>query len=102
LHVCVDDKHYIHGSELTDRFASDAGTVDDLIKQVTVDADHISLDGAYDNKDVYASLKHKFLNAKIVIPPDKNAVIDDKNHDIRNQNLKEIQKHRSMNWQKDN
>ena len=64
--VCVDDKHYIHGSELTDRFASDAGTVDDLIKQVTVDADHISLDGAYDSKDVYDSLTNKFPTAEIV------------------------------------
>ena len=23
LHICVDDKHYIHGSVLTDRFASE-------------------------------------------------------------------------------
>ena len=60
---------------LTDRFASDEGTVDDLIAQMTVDADHISLDGAYDSKNVYVSLKNKFPNAKIVIPPDKNSVI---------------------------
>ena len=76
LHVCVDDEHYIHehyihGSVLTDRFASDEGTIDDLIEQVTVDADHVSLDGAYDSKDVYISLKNKFPNAKIVIPPIK-------------------------------
>ena len=102
LHVCVDDKHYIRGSVLTDRFASDEGTVDDLIEQVTVSADHISLDGAYDSMDVYVSLQNKFPNAKIVIPPDKNAIIDDKNHDIRNQHLQEIQKHGRMNWQKEN
>lgn len=102
LHVCVDDEHYIHGSVLTDRFASDEGTVDDLIEQVTVDADHVSLDGAYDSKDVYVSLKNKFPNARIVIPPDKNAVIDDKNHHIRNQHLKEIEEHGRMNWQKEN
>jgi hypothetical protein len=102
LHVCVDDEHYIHGSVLTDRFTSDEGTVDDLIEQVTVDADHVSLDGAYDSKDVYVSLKNKFPNARIVIPPDKNAVIDDKNHHIRNQHLKEIEEHGRMNWQKEN
>jgi len=73
-----------------------------LIEQVTVSADHISLDGAYDNKDVYVSLQNKFPNAKIVIPPDKNAIIDDKNHDIRNQHLREIQEHGRMNWQKEN
>jgi hypothetical protein len=102
LHVCVDEEHYIHGSVLTDRFASDEGTVDDLIEQVTRDADHVFLDGAYDSKDVYISLKSKFPKAKIVIPPDKNAVIDDKNHDIRNQHLKEIQEHGRIHWQKEN
>jgi hypothetical protein len=102
LHVCVDDEHYIHSSMLTDRFASDAGTVDDLIEQVDVDADHISLDGAYDSNDVYVSLKSKFPNARIVIPPAKNAVINDKNHAIRNQHLKEIEEHGRTNWQKEN
>lgn len=102
LHVCVDDEHYIHGTVLTDRFASDEGTVDDLIEQVTADADHVSLDGAYDSKDVYVSLKSKFPNGNIVIPPDKNAVINDKNHDIRNHHLKEIKEHGRMNWQKEN
>jgi hypothetical protein len=102
LHVCVDDQHYIHGSVLTNRFASDEGTVDDLIEQVTVSTNHISLDGAYDSKDVYISLHNKFPKAKIVIPPDKNAIIDNKNHDIRNQHLKEIQEHGRMNWQKEN
>lgn len=102
LHVCVDDKHYIHGSVLTDRFASDEGTVDDLIEQVTTSANHVSLDGAYDSNDVYILLKNKFPNAQIVIPPDKNAIIHDKNHGIRNQHLREIQAHGRMNWQKEN
>ena len=37
-----------------------------------------------------------------MIPPDKNAIIHDKNHDIRNQHLKEIQEHGRMSWQKEN
>ena len=102
LHVCVDDEHYIHGSVLTDRFASDGGTLDDLIEQVSVDTTHVSLDGAYDSKDVYDSLTNTFPDAKIVIPPDKNAVIGGRNHDIRNQHLKEIEEHGRMNWQKKN
>ena len=67
--MCVDDEHYIHGSVLTDRFASDGGTLDDLIEQVSVDTTHVSLDGAYDSKDVYDSLTNTFPDAKIVIPP---------------------------------
>ena len=54
-----------------------------LIEQVTISAEiYISLDGVYDSKDVDVSLQNKFPNAKIVIPPDKNAIIHDKNHDI--------------------
>lgn len=102
LHVCVDNEHYIHGSVLTDRFTSDEDTVDDLIEQVSANADHVSLDGAYDSKAVYDSLTSKFSTAKIIIPPDKNAVIDDRNHNIRNQHLKEIQEHGRMHWQKEN
>ena len=102
LHVCVDDEHYIHGSVLTDRFASDEGAVDELIEQVNVDASHVSLYGAYDSKHVYTSLQNKFVNAKIVIPPDKDAMIDEKNHSIRNQHLQEIEEHGRMHWQKAN
>ena len=103
LHVCVDDKHYIYGTVLTDRFASDKGTIDDLIEQVaTTSANHVSLDGAYDSNDVYVSLKNKFPNAKVVIPPDKNAIMHDNNHHIRNQHLKEIQEHGRKSWQKEN
>jgi hypothetical protein len=35
-----------------------------------------------------------------VIPPDKNAVINDANHVIRNHNLEQIIEHGRMHWQK--
>ena len=100
LHVAVAQDHYIHGTVLTDRFASDEGTIDELTGQVKVDADHVSLDGAYDSRAVYESLEACFPNAEIVIPPDKNAVIDDNNHPIRNKHLQEIKKHGRMHWQR--
>ena len=100
LHVAVSQDHYIHGTVLTDRFASDEGTLDELTDQVKIDAEHLSLDGAYDSYAVYESLEARFSNAEIVIPPDKNSVIDDNNHSIRNQHLKDIKKHGRMQWQK--
>jgi hypothetical protein len=74
LHVCVDDKHYIHGSVLTDRFASDEGTVDDLIEQVTTSANHVSLDGETEdykvNIGVYTNLGAKLVSqAELVVTP---------------------------------
>jgi len=100
LHIAVDQNHYIHGTVLTDRFASDEGTLEELTDQILVNTDHISLDGAYDSYEVYAHLSDKFNNASIVIPPDKNAVINDDNHAIRNENLKLIKEHGRMEWQK--
>lgn len=100
LHVAVTQDHYIHGTVLTDRFASDEGTLGELTEQVKIDADHVSLDGAYDSYDVYESLETSFPDAEIVIPPDKNAVIDDSNHPIRNKHLQAIKKQGRMHWQK--
>jgi hypothetical protein len=85
---------------LTDRFDSDEDTLDDLIDQFEVPADHVSLDGAYDGFDIYELLSDKFPSAEIVIPPDKNAVINDANHVICNHNLEQIIEHGRMHWQK--
>lgn len=100
MHVAVDNNHYIHGSVLTDRFASDEGTVNEVVDQVNCPVDHVSSDGAYDSHDVYEQLSNTFENATIVIPPDKSAVINDANHSIRNHHLALIQKHGRMHWQK--
>jgi hypothetical protein len=77
LHMAVDQDHYIQGLILTDRFDSDEGTLGDLIEQFD-----------------------KFPSAEIVIPPDKNTVINNKNHVIRNHNLEQIIEHGRMHWQK--
>jgi hypothetical protein len=74
--------------------------LDDLTDQFEVPADHVSLDRAYDSFDVYELLSDKFPSAKIVIPPDKNAVINDANHVNRNHNLEQIIEHCRMHWQK--
>ena len=49
---------------------------------------------------LYEKLTDKFTSAEIVIPPDKNAVINDKNHVIRNHNLEQIIEHGRIHWQK--
>ena len=91
--ITGEEPKFPHLSFLTDRFASDEGTLEELTDQILVNTDHISLDGAYDSYEVYAHLSDKFNNASIVIPPDKNAVINDNNHAIRNENLKLIKEH---------
>lgn len=100
LHVAVSDDHYIHGCELTDRFASDEATVDDLFDQIAVDASHFSADGAYDSFDIYDKVNDKFPSAEVAIPPDRNAKISDSNHVLRNHNLEIIKDCGRMNWQR--
>ena len=91
LHIAVDEKHYIQGCELTDRFTHDDQMVGLLIKQINIPVGHYMADGAYDENPVYETLSEKFPNADIVIPPRKDAVYYANNHKQRNQNIFEIE-----------
>ena len=100
LHVAVDQSHYIHNSLLTDRFDSDTGTLPDLLDGIDGEFNHISIDRAYDSFDVYEQILDKFGDIEIAIPPDKDAVICDKNHIVSNHNIEHIKCHGRMNWQR--
>ena len=100
LHIAVDNKHIIHGVELTDRFTSDDQVVEDLVNQVDNEVDQLTADGAYDKNPVYEKITDKFPNAAIIIPPDSDAVYNSKAHPQRNQNLQDIQTFGRMHWQK--
>ena len=56
LHIAVDEKHYIQGSTLTDRFASDDKTIGEIVNQIDVEIGHYTADGAYDRSPVYTEL----------------------------------------------
>ena len=100
LHIAVDDKHTIHGAELTHRFVSDDSVVPKLIEQIDIKVDCATADGAYDSFDVYEALLAKFPDANIVIPPSSDAVYNKDNHAQRNRNLQEIKMFGRMNWQR--
>ena len=100
LHIAVDNKHIIHGAELTDRFVSDDQVVGDLVDQVDLDVDQFTADGAYDKGPVYETLSNKFTDADIIIPPDSDAVYNKNTHAQRNRNLQEIKTFGRMNWQR--
>ena len=90
LHIAVDDEHIIHGDLLTDRFTSDDSAIEPLIIQIDNDVAQIIADGAYDKSPVYAKLSSQFADAKIIIPPDSDAVYNKTSHSQRNRNLQEI------------
>lgn len=99
LHIAVDTKHIIHGGDLTDRFTADCQGIETLAKQVTASVNHITADGAYDKNAVYETLLHHFTEALIIIPPNKDAIVNKKNHRQRNRNIQEIKTFSRMLWQ---
>ena len=100
LHIAVDNKHIIHGTELTDRFVSDDQVVNELINQIEHEVNQFTADGAYDKSPVYEAISNKFTEADIIIPPDSDAVYNKNNHAQRNRNLQEIKTFGRMNWQR--
>ena len=100
LHIAVDTKHIIHGSDLTDRFSSDCQSVETLAKQVDCTVDHMTADGSYDKNPVDNTLSNYFEKALIIMPPDRDAVYDKNNHQQRNRNLQEIKTFGRLNWQR--
>ena len=102
LHIGVDEKHFIQGCVLTDRYSSDDKTIEEVADQIDVSVGHCTADGAYDKNPVYEDLSEKFPQAAIVIPPSKNAVLHDDNHIKRNFNILEIMCCSRMDWQRKN
>lgn len=100
LHIAVDDKHIIHGCDLTDRFIADCQTVETLSEQIDIAVGHVTADGAYDKNPVYENLSKHFGDADIVIPPSSNAVYNKNNHKQRNRSLQEIKTFGRMAWQR--
>ena len=99
-HITVNGKHYIVSSSLTDRFIPDAQEVAGLLKQIDAPIEHFTADGAYDDNAVYEQVLKHSPAADVVIPPDRNAVYNEKNHEQRNRNLLEIKTLGRMAWQR--
>ena len=100
LHIAVDDKHYIHAVELTDRFISDTEIAEELIDQIDTTIEHFSADKAYDSNKIYELLHEKYPDIIIAIPTKKNAVCGRSNHDARNATLMLRNHVGMMQWQK--
>ena len=100
LHIAVNQDHYIEACILTDRFSHDDQQVDALLEQIDTKIDHFSADGAYDETPVYDAVVNHSPAVSVVIPPQTNAVLNDKAAAQRNSNIIEIAAHGRMNWQR--
>ena len=100
MHIAVDDKHIIHGCDLTDRFTADCQAVETLSEQMNITVGQVTADGAYDKNSVYETLSKYFRGSNIIIPPSSDAVYNKNNHEQRNQNLQQIKTFGRLVWQK--
>jgi hypothetical protein len=76
LHVGVDPHSgEIQAAALTANGVSDAQMVETLLEQIDQSIDRFAGDGGYDKRKVYGSLNQHAPEAKVLIPPRKNARI---------------------------
>jgi len=74
LHLAVDPAtHTIVAQTLTENHQHDAGQVESLLDQVSLDVETFYGDGAYDQRKVYDLLAARSID--VIIPPRKNAKI---------------------------
>lgn len=102
LHVAVDKNHYFQAAALTGRFSHDDQNLEGLLNQMGGRIDHFTGDGAYDETPIYEQVLAHSPDAKIVIPPRKNAIISGSAAVQRNHNILEIEENGRMAWQRQN
>jgi hypothetical protein len=107
LHLGVEpESGEIQAAKLTEAKVSDDAMAAPLLKQIDQPIDKLAADGAYDKRKVYDSLNELAPNARVLIPPRKNARIwqhaNTKSERLkRDENLRYIRKHGRKAWKND-
>ena len=107
LHLGVEPKSgEIEVAALTEAKISDDAMAEPLLEQLAQPIDNFAADGAYDKRKVYDSLNQHAPNARVLIPPRKNARIwqhgNTKAERLkRDENLRYIRKHGRKAWKHD-
>jgi hypothetical protein len=104
LHLGVDaDTGAITAAELTTNDVDDGSQVGPLLDQVEGAVASFTGDGAYDRKDVYATVAERHPEAAVVVPPRKDAVPSETAATAptqRDRHLELIAERGRMGWQK--
>jgi len=107
LHLGADPENgEIQAVLLTENSVSDDATVKELLEQIEQTLLACAADGAYDKRKVYDALNKHSPEAKILIPPRKNARIwqhgNSKAERLkRDENLRYIRRHGRQKWKED-
>ena len=98
LHIAIDENHQIIASDLTDNNVGDVTATNDLLNQVESFNTFMG-DGAYDAAGVYKQIFEINPDAKVIVPPPKNAIENSSVHEQRNAHTTLIKEHGRMAWQ---
>lgn len=107
LHVGVDPvSGEIQAAALTANSISDDEMVEPLFQQIAQPITEFAADGSYDKRRVYASLQTHSPNARVLIPPRKNARIWQHGNRRaerlkRDENLRYLRKHGRSAWKRE-
>ncbi len=107
LHVGVDaDSGEWQAAALTENSISDDEMADALCQQIEQPMAACAADGSYDKRKVYASLQAHSPDAKVLIPPRKNARIWQHGNTQaerlkRDENLRYLRKHGRKGWKRE-
>ena len=71
-----------------------------LLEQIDSEFDAFIADGAYDGDPIYQAILDKQADAKIVIPPHKDAVLSSTGNSQRDGHIRALEAHGRMNWQR--
>ena len=98
LHLAVDpDTHEIVAETTTENSCHDADQTDALLDQVQAKVAKFHGDGAYDQRKVYKTLKHRRIKA--IIPPRHNAKISRRGGRLsRDVAIRQIRRHGRRQW----
>jgi hypothetical protein len=107
LHVGVDpDSGEIQAAVLTENSVSDDEMAETLFQQIEQPINLFAADGSYDKRRVYASLRAHSPEARVLIPPRKNARIWQHGNTRaerlpRDENLRYIRQHGRNTWKRE-
>lgn len=103
LHIGVDGQGWIIASTVTDDHEQDPSQVPALLGQVDREIEHFIGDGIYDQQPIYDAVEDHSPGAKVIVPPQKDAVLSPKSATSpsqRDRHLLEIQRTDRFEWKR--
>jgi hypothetical protein len=99
LYAAIDEENYFQAAIITDLFSHDDQNAGELLERIKSQIDRFTVDVAYNETPIYNVILAHSPNAKIVILPRKNALLEEGAAPHSNNNILEIEENSRIVWQ---